>query len=256
MRRHHLISFNTIVRREVNRFLRIWMQTLVPPVITITLYFVIFGEIMGERIGLMQGFPYIQFVVPGLILMSIITNSYGNVVSSFFGNKFQRFLEELLISPTPNYVILSGFVLGGVIRGFLVAILVIAVSLYFTSLHIAHLGMALFTLLATAIVFSLLGLLNAIYARNFDEISIIPTFVLTPLIYLGGVFFSINSLPSFWPIVALFNPVFYMVDLFRYCFLGRSDIAPWYGISLLIVLIVLLTILALYLLKNSKKMRS
>ena len=252
----HYIPFKTIVTREVTRFTRIWVQTLVPPVITVTLYFIIFGQLIGERIGQMQGYSYIQFVIPGLVLMSVITNSYGNVVSSFFSHKFQRFLEELLISPTPNYVILWGFVLGGILRGFVVSILVIIVSMYFTTFQVVHILPALATLIATAIVFSMLGLLNAIHAKNFDEISIIPTFVLTPLTYLGGIFFSIAALPSFWSAVALFNPIFYMVDLFRYCMLGTSDVSPLYGAGLLIALIFILTFTALYLLKYSKKLRS
>ena len=191
------IALTTIIRKEIHRFMRIWVQTLVPPVITMALYFVIFGTLIGSRIGEMGGFNYMSFVVPGLIMMSVITNSYSNVVSSFYSAKFQHNIEELLVSPTPNYIILLGFICGGVARGLMVGLIVTVVSLLFTKLHIQHLGITVAIVLMTSILFSLMGFVNAVYANSFDDISIIPTFVLTPLTYLGGVFYSISLLPEF-----------------------------------------------------------
>ena len=188
----------TIVRKEIRRYLRIWTQTLLPSAITMSLYFVIFGSLIGSRIGEMGGFTYMQFVVPGLIMMAIVTNSYSNVVSSFFGSKFNHSVEELLVSPTPNYVILMGYVVGGVSRGLLVAVVVTLVSLFFTHLHIHSYFIVVVIVLMTSTLFALAGFINAVYANSFDDISIIPTFVLTPLIYLGGVFYSMDLLPDFW----------------------------------------------------------
>ncbi|GAA3551025.1 ABC transporter permease [Zobellella aerophila] len=228
----YYIAFNSILHREIVRFMRIWVQTLVPPAITMTLYFVIFGNLIGSRIGEMGGYSYMAFIVPGLIMMSVITNSYSNVASSFFSSKFQRNVEELLVAPVPTYVIIAGYVGGGVVRGLAVGLIVSLVSLFFVQLPVSHLFSIVFTVLLTAILFSLAGLLNAIFARTFDDISIIPTFVLTPLTYLGGVFYSINLLPGFWQTVSHANPVLYMVNAFRYGFLGISDVplATAYGI--------------------------
>ena len=225
---HKLIAFETIVIKEVRRFARIWVQTLVPPAITIGLYFVIFGNLVGRRIGEMDGFDYMEFIVPGLIMMAVIQNSYSNVVSSFFSQKFQRSVEELLVSPVPNYVIVSGFVVGGMARGLAVGIIVTGFSLFFAELEIAYPLVTISVILLTSIVFSLAGFVNAVFANSFDDISIIPTFVLTPLIYLGGVFYSVQLLPPFWQTVSALNPVFYMVNTFRYGFLGSSDVdVPW-----------------------------
>ena len=221
---HKYIAFETIVIREVRRFTRIWLQTLVPPAITIGLYFVIFGNLVGRRIGDMGGYSYMEFIVPGLIMMSVIQNSYSNVVSSFFSHKFQRSVEELLVSPVPNYVILSGFIVGGMARGLAVGAIVTAMSLFFADLTIQHPFLTLSVVLLTSIVFSLAGFINALFANSFDDISIIPTFVLTPLIYLGGVFYSIQLLPPLWKFVSLANPIFYMVNTFRYGILGTSDV--------------------------------
>lgn len=201
------IAFQTLLWKEVRRFLRIWLQTLVPPVITISLYFVIFGNLIGSRIGEMNGFTYMQFIVPGLIMMAVINNSYGNVVSSFFGQKFQRSVEELLVSPIPNYVILSGFIAGGVARGLAVGVIATVVSLFFSGLHVTHFFITLIVVLLSSIVFSLGGFINAIYANKFDDITVIPAFVLTPLIYLGGVFYSVDLLPPVWRIISQFNPI-------------------------------------------------
>ncbi len=215
----------TLVTKEYNRIMRIWVQTLVPPAITMTLYFIIFGNLIGRRIGDMGGFSYMQYIAPGLIMMSVITNSYGNVVSSFFGAKFGRHIEEMLVSPMPNWLIITGHVAGGVMRGLLVGALVTVVALFFTDLEVKHPLVTVSVVLLTAVVFSLGGFLNAIYAKKFDDISIVPTFILTPLTYLGGVFYSITLLPDFWEKVSMANPILYMVNAFRYGILGVSDIS-------------------------------
>ena len=219
-----LISFQTIVAKELNRFLRIWLQTLLPPAITMSLYFVIFGSVIGNRIGEMSGINYMSYIAPGIIMMAIITNTYGNVVSSFFGAKFQRHIEEILVSPTPNIIILAGYVTGGVCRGILVGLIVTAITLFFTPLKIYSLPISISVVVLTAVLFSLLGFINGIFAKKFDDIAIVPTFVLTPLTYLGGVFYSIDLLPPFWKELSLINPVLYMVNAFRFGFLGVSDI--------------------------------
>lgn len=250
------VAFTTILVKEVRRFMRIWQQTLLPPAITIALYFVIFGKLIGPRIGEMSGFSYIEFVVPGLIMMSVITNSYGNVVSSFFGTKFQRSIEELLVSPVPNYIILLGYVIGGVVRGLAVGVIVTLLSLFFTDLQVSHPGVTVAIVFLTAVLFALAGFINAVFANNFDDISIIPTFVLTPLTYLGGVFYSISMLPSFWQGVSLANPVLYMVNTFRYGLLGVSDINVAWAFVMVTGFCVLLFFFSLFLLERGKRLRS
>lgn len=249
-------AFSSLLRKEITRFTRIWVQTLVPPVITMSLYFVIFGNLIGSRIGQMNGFSYMEYIVPGLIMMSVITNSYANVASSFFSAKFQKNIEELLVAPVPNYVIIAGYVMGGVVRGLLVGALVTFVSLFFVDLQITHWGIIAATVLLTSIVFSLGGLINAVFARTFDDISIIPTFVLTPLTYLGGVFYSISLLPDFWQAVSKINPIVYMVNAFRYGFLGVSDVNVTTSFSVLAIFIVVLYSIAYYLITKGKGLRS
>ncbi len=251
-----LVAFSTIVRNEIRRFLRIWVQTLIPPAITIVLYFVIFGQLIGARIGDMAGFNYMQFIVPGLIMMSVITNSYGNVVSSFFGSKFQRSVEELMISPTPEYVIISGFVMGGVARGILVGGIVSVLSLFFTDLKMYHIGVTCSIVVLTAILFSLGGFINAVYANKFDDISLVPTFILTPLTYLGGVFYSIDLLPPFWAAVSKANPIVYMVNGFRYGILGVSDVSLGVSYTMISIFIVGLYLWAYILLRKGVGIRS
>ncbi|MFD1261587.1 ABC transporter permease [Entomomonas asaccharolytica] len=251
----NLIALRTIVSREIHRFMRIWAQTLLPPAITMALYFIIFGKLIGSRIGDMGGFDYIQYIVPGLIMMSVITNSYSNVVSSFFGAKFHRSIEELLVSPVSPHTILVGYITGGILRGLAVGFIVSILSLFFTKLHINHLGITILVVVLTATVFSLAGFINAVYARNFDDISIVPTFVLTPLTYLGGVFYSINLLPEFWQSVSLINPILHMVNAFRYGILGVSDINIFIAIGFLLVATLVLYSLSLYLLKTGKGLR-
>ncbi len=250
------IAFSTIVRKEVRRFVRIWVQTLVPPVITISLYFVIFGSLIGSRIGQMGGYSYMEFIVPGLILMSVINNAYANVVSSFFSQKFQRNIEELLVSPVPNYVILIGFVVGGSARGLAIGLIASVVAMFFSGFYMHNIFIAVAVVLLSSVVFSLGGFINAIYANKFDDITIIPTFVLTPLIYLGGVFYSIDLLPDFWRAVSHVNPMFYMVDAFRYGILGISDVNIIYALLILFVFVVGLFVFALFLLHKGKGLRS
>jgi len=250
------VAFQTIVVREIRRFLRIWVQTLIPPAITMALYFVIFGSLIGSRIGNMGGFTYMQFVVPGLIMMSVITNAYSNVVSSFFSAKFQRNVEEMLVSPVSNFVILSGFVIGGVARGLSVGVIVTFLSLFFTHLQVTHVFIMCSIVFLTAVLFSLAGFINAVYAQNFDDIAIVPTFVLTPLTYLGGVFYSIALLPEFWQMASKLNPILYMVNAFRYGVLGVSDINIFYAFSMIIIFIVFAFLFALHLLNSGKGLRS
>jgi ABC-2 type transport system permease protein len=243
-------AFSTLVIKEYNRIVRIWIQTIVPPAITMTLYFIIFGSLIGKRIGSMDGFDYMQFIAPGLIMLSVITNSYGNVVSSFFGAKFGRHIEEMLVSPMPNYLILWGHVAGGVIRGLFVGGIVTVVALFFTRLEMQHPWIVLTTVILTAIVFSLGGFINAVFAKKFDDISIVPTFVLTPLTYLGGVFYSISLLPPFWQHVSQANPILYMVNAFRYGVLGTSDIPIGTAYAIIGVAIALLYGVSMFLLNR------
>ncbi len=250
------VAFSTIVIKEVRRFMRIWQQTLLPPAITMTLYFIIFGNLIGSRIGKMDGVDYMSFIVPGLIMMSIITNAYGNVASSFFGNKFQRSIEELMVSPVYPSVILAGYVMGGVARGVMVGIIVTLLSLYFTDLQLHNLLVVIVVTIMSAILFALGGFINAIFASKFDDIAIIPTFIITPLTYLGGVFYSISLLPEFWQDVSKLNPILYMVNSFRYGILGISDVSVAVAITMLMVFIILLASICVWLLKRGTGMRS
>ena len=256
LNKQYVTALKSIWVKEINRFLRIWVQTIVPPSITMSLYFVIFGNLIGERIGQMSGFSYMAFIVPGLIMMSVITNSYSNVASSFFSAKFQHNIEELLIAPVPNYLIIWGYVGGGVARGLIVGLIVTLVSLFFVDLHIYNIAVLIASVLCTSILFSIGGLLNAIFAKTFDDISIIPTFVLTPLTYLGGVFYSISLLPDFWQGVSHFNPVFYMINAFRYGFLGVSDVPVVWSFFVIGVFIVIGYTLVAVLLKKGAGIRS
>ena len=220
--------------------MRIWVQTVLPPAITTTLYFVIFGNLIGSRLGAFDEFSYMQYIAPGLIMLAVITNAYANVVSSFFSSKFQRHIEELLVSPLPNYLILLGFVGGGVARGLVVGVIVSGISLFFAELHIHNAPVMITVITLTAVLFSLAGFVNAIYARSFDDISIVPTFVLTPLTYLGGIFYSIEMLSPFWQKVSLLNPILYMVNAFRYGILGISDINIYAALAIIVLFIVAL----------------
>ena len=250
------VGYKTIVRKEITRILRIWGQTIVPPAITMTLYFIIFGELIGRRIGEMGGFTYMQFIVPGLVIMSVITNSYGNMVSSFFGAKFGKHIEELLISPLPNWIILAGYVTGALTRGMMVGAVVMVVSLFFTRIEVQH-PMVMFTvLLLTATVFALAGMVNAIFAQKFDDIAIIPTFVLAPLTYLGGVFYSIALLPEFWQKVSVANPILYMVNGFRYGMLGVSDVSLVMSYSVILIAGAVLFGVCLFLLNRGTGLRT
>lgn len=236
----NLIALQTLLWKEVMRFMRIWSQTLLPPAITMSLYFIIFGKFIGSQIQHVNGFSYMQYIVPGLVMMSIMTSAYANTASSFFLSKFNKSIEEMLVSPMSNFIMLLGFLLGGTVRGILVGTIVLIISLLFTHLPIYHPGIVLFMGILAAMVFSLGGLINAVYAKRFDDISFIPTFVLTPLTYLGGVFYSINQLPPLWRKISLFNPVLNMVDTFRFGILGVSDLQAWIGFSLVSLLFIFL----------------
>ncbi|OCF99413.1 MULTISPECIES: ABC transporter permease [Gilliamella] len=250
------IALKSIWRKEVTRFLRIWLQTLIPPVITMSLYFIIFGNLIGSRVGDMGGFSYMAFIVPGLIMMSVITNSYTNVCSSFFSAKFQRNIEEILVAPVPTHIIIWGYVGGGVMRGILTGILVTIVSLFFVRYQVYSWSFVIFTLLLTSILFSLAGLLNAVFAKSFDDISIIPTFVLTPLTYLGGVFYSITMLPTFWQWVSKVNPIVYMINGFRYGFLGTSDVSLVITFAMLLLFVATLYFIAWRVIESGRGLRS
>lgn len=249
------IGFTTILHREFGRIVRIWGQTVVPPAVTATLYFVIFGSLIGKRVGLVEGYQYLQFIAPGLIMMTVITNSYGNVVSSFFGAKFGKHIEELLVSPLPNWLILSGYLAGGVLRGLLVGAVVTVVALLFTHLSIQHFLAIVSALLLTSIVFSLGGFINALFAKNFDQISWFPTFVLTPLTYLGGVFYSTKMLPPWAVAVSNANPILYMVSAFRYGFLGTTDVDLRLAYGIMIGAVVVMFTLANVLLNRGAGIR-
>jgi len=251
-----ITAFRTIVVKEFLRFIRIWVQTVLPPVITTALYFIIFGNLIGSQIGDMEGFRYMDYIVPGLIMMAVITNSYGNVVSSFYGSKFQRNIEEMLVSPMPNYIILCGYVTGGVARGIIVGLAVTLISMFFSELHIYNGWVLVSVFVLTSILFSLAGFINAVYANSFDDISIVPTFVLTPLTYLGGIFYSISMLPEFWQTASLANPILYMVNAFRYGFLGISDIHLGVSYTIIFVFIIGLYSFSLHLLNKGKGIRT
>ncbi len=254
--RTNRIAFQTIVTKEIVRFLRIWPQTLLPPVITMTLYFVIFGSLIGKQIGDMDGFTYMQYIVPGLVMMSMMTNSYANVATSFFGTKFQRNVDEMLIAPISTWVILLGFVVGGTLRGLLVGILVVIIALFFTHLQIHHVFVMLSVALLAAVLFALAGFTNGLFADKFDDVSIVPTFVITPLTYLGGVFYSIDMLPPFWEHLSKLNPILYMVNAFRYGILGVSDINIVWAMLIIFSFTVGLFIFNLKLLEKGYGVRS
>jgi len=252
----YFTAFKSILSKEITRFTRIWVQTLVPPVISMTLYFLIFGNLIGKRIGDMGGVSYLEFIAPGLIMMAVITASYANVAGSFFSAKFQRNLEELIVAPVPHYVLIAGFVGGGVARGLCVGIIVTLVAMFFVDIHLQHIGLVMLTVLLTSTLFSLGGLINAIFANSFDDISIIPTFVLTPLTYLGGVFYSLSLLPEFWREVSAFNPIVYMINVFRYGFLGYADMSIPFSIAVMVGSCVGLWALAYYLISRGVGLRS
>ena len=253
----NMVALRTIARREIVRIIRIWTQTLIPPVITMTLYFVIFGKLVGSRIGTIEhGFSYIQYIVPGLVMMSIINNSYMNISSSFFGAKFQRSVEEMLVAPMSNWTILIGYVIGAVARGLAVGVLVLLVALLFTHLGVAHLLVAVTAVALGATIFALAGFINAIYAKKFDDIALVPTFVIAPLTYLGGVFYSVNMLPAPWRQLSLANPILYMVNAFRFGILGISDVPVWIAYVVMLAFVAVLGAIALLLLHKGVGLRS
>lgn len=253
---NNLVAFQTIVNKEVSRFMRIWSQTLLPSAITQSLYFLIFGAFVGSQIPAVNGVTYMQFIVPGLVMMAVITNSFANVVSSFFGAKFQRNLEELLVAPVSNWSIIGGFTIGGSLRGMIVGAIVWGVSFFFTQQSISHPLVMLGFAAMTSIVFSLLGLLNGIFAKKFDDVGLVTTFVLTPLTYLGGVFYEINRLPAFWQTISKFNPIVYMVDGFRFGFYGKSEFNLYLDFGILFAFAAVLTWVNYYLIKKGVGLKS
>jgi len=253
----NLVALGTIVRREIVRIVRIWTQTLIPPAITMTLYFVIFGKLIGSRIGTIQGgFSYMQYIVPGMVMMSVINSCYANISSSFFGAKFSRAVEEMLVSPMPNWVILLGYVTGAVSRGMVVGLLVLLIALFFTSLHVMHPLIAFLSVLLGSAIFSLAGFINAVYAKKFDDVALVPTFILTPLTYLGGVFYSVSMLAEPWQAISRVNPILYMVNAFRFGVLGISDVNIGAAFAVMLAFVVGLSIVALQLLKRGVGLRS
>ena len=254
--KYYWVAFLTILTKEIRRFMRIWPQTLLPPAITMVLYFVIFGGVIGSRIGTMDGFDYMTFVLPGLVMMAVITNSFTNVAFSFFSNKFQKSVEELLVAPVPDIVILSGFVLGGVARGVFTGFIVMLLGLFFVELQVHNALIIFLAVVMTATLFALGGFINGVFARKFDDVSIIPTFVLTPMIYLGGVFYSIDVLPEFWQKVSMLNPILYQVNAFRFGILGEAGgVDVGMAFAVMTFAILLLGIYSLYLLKTGKGLR-
>ncbi|MDB5264520.1 MAG: Transport permease protein [Parcubacteria group bacterium] len=245
-----LIGFNTMARKELVRIFRIWSQTLLPPVVTTTLYFVIFGAFIGSQVAPIAGYSYMQFIMPGLIMMTIITSAYMNTVSTFYFTKWQNTIDELLVSPMPRWSIIAGYIFGGVARAMIVGVLVLIVSLFFTHLHVANPFIIFAAAFMTALLFSLAGLVNGIFAKTFDAISIVPTFVLTPLTYLGGVFYSVSMLPPIFQTISFFNPILYMVNAFRYGFLGISDVSVGLSFAIMGGISVVLLVLSLWLFKR------
>lgn len=252
----HWVALYTVARREISRILRIWTQTLIPPAITMTLYFLIFGGLIGSRVGEMDGIRYMDFIVPGLVMMSVIQNSYGNISSSFFGAKFGRHVEELLVSPMPDWVILGGYVAGAVLRGLMVGVIVLCIAMLFTTVRIPHPLVTVSTVLLGATIFSLAGFINAVFAKKFDDVAIVPVFILTPLTYLGGVFYSVKLLPGWAEAMTHANPIFYMVNAFRYGLLGTSDVSLGVAYALMLLFILALGWLSLWLLKRGTGLRS
>ncbi|MDW3094781.1 MAG: ABC transporter permease [Gammaproteobacteria bacterium] len=251
-----IIALRTIFLKEILRFSRIWVQTIVPSIITVALYFIIFGNLIGSQLNDVKGHAYIDYIIPGMIMMSIITNSYANVVSSFYSSKFQKHIEEMLVSPMPNYIIIWGFLSGGIARGVMVGVAVSLTATFFTDLQFQNIGLLCLVTLLTCILFSLAGLINAIFANSFDDISLIPTFVLTPLTYLGGIFYSIDMLPEFWRSVSYANPILYMVDTFRLAMIGVNDINIYLSLTIISVFVLALYIAASTLLNKGIGVRS
>jgi ABC-2 type transport system permease protein len=251
-----LTGYLTIVRKETTRIFRIWTQTILPSVVTQSLYFIIFGGLVGSRIGEVNGTSYAAFLVPGLVMMAAITNSFSNVASSFFGAKFQRSIEEILVSPMKPGAILAGYVSGGVVRGTVVGAVVFIVSALFTHIHVTHAFFLIFFLFITCVIFSLLGFLNALFARKFDDVGIVPTFILTPLTYLGGVFYSLDYLPPFWRSISYGNPIVYMIDGFRYGFSGVAATSVTISAVILVAVAAALSGIALTFLKKGTGLRN
>ena len=250
------VTYKTIVRKEVLRFSRIWKQTLIPPVITNILYFIIFGNLIGERIGEIESFSYTDFIFPGLLLMSVITHSYTNTVSSLYISKYHRYIEELLVSPIQNYTILAGFITGGVIRGLSVGVVVILAAQFFVTFTVHNILLMLIVIFLSSTLFSMCGFLNGLFANDWDDINVIPTFIMTPLTYLGGIFFSISMLPGIWQEIALINPILYLINALRFSMLGITDVSIMIAFSIILLFNIVLASLCLYFLNIGKGLRT
>jgi len=250
------VAYKTIVRKEVLRFSRIWKQTLIPPVITNILYFIIFGNLIGERIGEIESFSYTDFIFPGLLLMSVITHSYTNTVSSLYISKYHRYIEELLVSPIQNYTILAGFITGGVIRGLSVGVVVILAAQFFVTFTVHNIFLMLVVIFLSSTLFSMCGFLNGLFANDWDDINVIPTFIMTPLTYLGGIFFSISMLPGIWQEIALINPILYLINALRFSMLGITDVSIMIAFSIILLFNIVLASLCLYFLNIGKGLRT
>ena len=251
-----LIAYKTIVRKEVLRFSRIWKQTLIPPVITNILYFIIFGNLIGKRIGEIESFSYTDFIFPGLLLMSVITHSYTNTVSSLYISKYHRYIEELLVSPIQNYTILAGFITGGVIRGLSVGVVVVLAAQFFVTFSVHNIILMLLVILLSSILFSMCGFLNGLFANDWDDINVIPTFIMTPLTYLGGIFFSVSMLPGIWQDIALLNPILYLINALRYSMLGITDVSIIFSLFIILTFNLFMGLLCLYFLNIGKGLRT
>jgi ABC-2 type transport system permease protein len=254
--RIQITAYNTIVRKEVLRFSRIWKQTLIPPVITNILYFIIFGNLIGERIGQIESFSYTDFIFPGLLLMSVITHSYTNTVSSLYISKYHRYIEELLVSPIQNYTILAGFITGGVIRGLSVGVVVIIAAQFFVTFTVHNLFLMMIVIILSSTLFSMCGFLNGLFASDWDDINVIPTFIMTPLTYLGGIFFSISMLPEIWQDIALINPILYLINALRFSMLGITDVSVAIAFLIILLFNIVLATLCIYFLKIGKGLRT
>lgn len=248
--KNQLIGCRTILRKDMQRNLRVWRQSFIPPAISSILYFIIFGNLVGRNVGDLHGFTYSQFIAPGLIMMHLITNAYSNCSSSIFVAKLSHYIEEILVSPLTAFFILLGFMLGGIFRGMVVAGIVTVISFYFTHVHLYSLIIFLIVSFLTAMIFSLAGIINALFAKTFDDINVIPVFVLTPLIYLSGVFYSLHVLPHFWQTVSLFNPLIYIVNSARYGYLGYHGTSVFVAISILMLIAFGLFAFTYYLIKK------
>lgn len=251
--RGQYIAFETIARKELKRIMRVWSQALLPSIVTSALYFTIFGNILGGRIGTIEGLPYIKFILPGLVLMNVISNSYSNTSFTVFAERFHRSIEEIVKSPAKDYVVIAGYVFGSILRGIFSGLAIVVVASFFTDIHIENIFLMILVLITTSLLFSVLGFINGMFARNWDDVSWVSTFVLTPLSYLGGIFYSVQNLPETWQKASLLNPIYYFIDSFRYAMTGISSISPWNSVIVGLALTIVAWAAAIILFKRLMK---